>query len=431
MGKTKGKFSRKLLQITIGPLVLAGILVLLITYIGISATIQKEVRRGLRNIAIVTQRLVDHSYVGDYYLEQSDGSYNIYKGSTNITGNDHILQEIKRDTGVDVTFFYGDIRVLTTLKYEDGSSFVGTTAHSDVVEDVLDEGREMFYRKILVGEKPYFAYYTPLYNGDGTRIGMVFAGKPTNVVNSEIAHTLFPIFLLLLLVGTGACIICIGFAKEVIFSFSQIKTLLREIAQGNLNAELDEQIVDRNDELGEMGRFVVHVQKFLCEMIEKDMLTKLYSRRIGETKLKQVQADSIKYEKDFCVALGDIDFFKKFNDMYGHDCGDRVLKEISALISKNMSGKGFAVRWGGEEVLIIYENASLKEAKAYLEIMREEIIRYKLRYNEQNLSITMTFGIVEGTKIHDIAQSIKQADDLLYQGKTNGRNQIVTPLLEG
>ena len=149
MGKTKGKFSRKLLQITIGPLVLAGILVLLITYIGISATIQKEVRRGLRNIAIVTQRLVDHSYVGDYYLEQSDGSYNIYKGSTNITGNDHILQEIKRDTGVDVTFFYGDIRVLTTLKYEDGSSFVGTTAHSDVVEDVLDEGREMFYRKIL------------------------------------------------------------------------------------------------------------------------------------------------------------------------------------------------------------------------------------------------------------------------------------------
>ena len=431
MGKTKGKFSRKLLQITIGPLVLAGILVLLITYIGISATIQKEVRRGLRNIAIVTQRLVDHSYVGDYYLEQSDGSYNIYKGSTNITGNDHILQEIKRDTGVDVTFFYGDIRVLTTLKYEDGSSFVGTTAHSDVVEDVLDEGREMFYRKILVGEKPYFAYYTPLYNGDGTCIGMVFAGKPTNVVNSEIAHTLFPIFLLLLLVGTGACIICIGFAKEVIFSFSQIKTLLREIAQGNLNAELDEQIVDRNDELGEMGRFVVHVQKFLCEMIEKDMLTKLYSRRIGETKLKQVQADSIKYEKDFCVALGDIDFFKKFNDMYGHDCGDRVLKEISAMISKNMSGKGFAVRWGGEEVLIIYENASLKEAKAYLEIMREEIIRYKLRYNEQNLSITMTFGIVEVTKIHDIAQSIKQADDLLYQGKTNGRNQIVTPLLEG
>lgn len=431
MGRTKGKFNRKLLQITIGPLVLAGIAVLMITYFSFASTMQKEVQRGLQNIAIVTQRMVDHLYVGDYYLEEKDGEYYIYKGSTNLTGNDYILQEIKRDTGVDVTFFYGDTRVLTTLKNEDGSSFVGTVAHADVVKDVLRDGHEMFYKKILVGDKPYFAYYTPLYNGDGACIGMVFAGKPTDVVNFEIQQTFLPVLLLLLMVVAGSCVICTRFTRKVIVDISIIKAFLREIAQGNLKAQLDEQIMYRDDELGEMGRFIVHVQKFLSEMVEKDMLTKLYSRRIGEIKLKQVQADSIKYEKDFCVVLGDIDFFKKFNDTYGHDCGDRVLKEISALISKNMMGKGFAVRWGGEEMLIIYENSSLQEAKAYLETMREEIIAYKVPYNEENLSITMTFGIVEGTKTHDIAQSIKQADDLLYQGKTNGRNQIVTPMLEG
>lgn len=94
-------------------------------------------------------------------------------------------------------------------------------------------------------------------------------------------------------------------------------------------------------------------------------------------------------------------------------------------------GKGFAVRWGGEEFLIIYENTSLQDAKIYLEQLREDIIAHELHYNEETLFITMTFGVVEGIKDMDIAESIKRADDLLYQGKINGRNQIRVVSLEG
>ena len=431
MGKTKGKLKRKLLQITVGPLVLTGMAILLITYFSFAGTMQKEVQRGLQNIAIVTQRMIDHLYIGDYYLKEQSGYFFIYKGETNLSGNDYILREIKQDTGVDVTFFFGDTRVLTTLKDEDGESFVGTVAHPNVVRDVLVEKHEMFYKKVLVGDEPYFAYYTPLYNGDGTCIGMVFAGKPTEVVNREIMQSLLPILMVLVLVVAASCVICSSYTKEMVMIISRIKVFLREIAQGNLKAELDSRIMQRDDELGEMGRFIVHVQKFLREMIEKDMLTKLYSRRIGEVKLRQVQSSAVESGASFSVAIGDIDFFKKFNDTYGHDCGDQVLKEVASIISRNMMGKGFAVRWGGEEFLIIYENTSLQDAKIYLEQLREDIIAHELHYNEETLFITMTFGVVEGIKDMDIAESIKRADDLLYQGKINGRNQIRVVSLEG
>ena len=106
------------------------------------------------------------------------------------------------------------------------------------------------------------------------------------------------------------------------------------------------------------------------------------------------------------------------------------MKEIASIIAINMMGKGFAVRWGGEEFLLIYENCTLQTAGEYLEKTRQEIISHELHYNEEILHITMTFGIVEGKKEMDIESNIKMADDLLYQGKMNGRNQITGFLQE-
>ncbi len=425
MGKRKGNLRKKLIQVTVIPLVLTGIVILFTTYFVFSNIMQKEVQRGLKNIAMVTQRMTDHLYVGDYYLQENNGYYTLYKGKTNLTGHRSMLQEIKRDTGIDITFFFGDVRVLTTLQDQQGESLLGTVAHPSVVKDVFTDKQEMFYEKVLVGEEPYFAYYTPLYNGDGTCIGMIFAGKPTEEVNREILSSLMPIAMVLVLIVAMFCLICSSFTKEMVMIISRIKVFLREISQGNLKAELDSRIMQRDDELGEMGRFTVHVQRFLREMVEKDMLTKLYSRRIGEVKLRQVQQEAVDSGSSFTVVMGDIDHFKRFNDSYGHDCGDKVLKETAEIMAKHMMGKGFAVRWGGEEFLIVYEGCTAKEARTHLEKMREEIISHELQYNEEVLHITMTFGIVEGVKNQDIAMSIKIADDFLYQGKMNGRNQIV------
>lgn len=430
MGKTRGRLRRKMLCITIIPLVFTGVAILFSTYFTFTNTMQSEVHRGLSSIAITTLRAYDRLYPGDYVLVEENGYYSLYKGEFNLSADDNYLQEIKRDTEIDVTFFYQDMRVLTTLAPMDGKSLLGTGAHPNVVRDVLEGERETFYKSVLVGTEEYFAFYSPVYNGDGSLVGMIFAGKPAKEVQTEIWQAMSPTLLVVMLMIALACVICTSFTKELVMVITRVKSFLREIAQGNLKAELDSRIIQRDDELGEMGRFTVHVQKALREMIEKDMLTKLYSRRIGEIRLRQVQQAAAEDGSRFCVALADIDFFKKFNDTYGHDCGDLVLKEVAAVLAKNMMGKGFAIRWGGEEFLLVYEHCDLTKALEYLEKLREQILACEVLYNEEVLHVTMTYGIVEGRSEEAIEMSVKEADDLLYLGKTNGRNQIVSVPIE-
>lgn len=426
MGKKMSKLNAKLLQITVVPLLLTGIVILVSTYVTFTNTIEKEVQRGLSSIAITTLHAYDRLYPGDYALVERTGGYTFFKGLYNLSEDDNYLQEIRRDADIDITFFYGDMRVLTTLEPMEGQPMLGTTAHPKVVSDVLGGQQEMFYRSVLVGTQNYFAYYSPIYNGDGNCVGMIFAGKPTKEVQDEIWRAMAPTFGVILCMIAIACFVCTGFTKELVMIISRIKRFLCEIAQGNLKAELDSRILQRKDELGEMGRFTAHVQRSLREMIERDMLTKLYSRRIGESKMRQVHEEG----GEFCVAIADIDYFKKFNDTYGHDCGDLVLKEVASVLGNGMIGKGFAVRWGGEEFLLVYENSSLDKALEHLRTLREKVLACEVIYGEEVLHVTMTYGIVQGDSAQIIEASVKAADDLLYQGKMNGRNQIVSPITQ-
>lgn len=430
MGKKKSKLNAKLLQITVVPLILTGIVILLSTYITFSRTMEKEVQRGLSSLAITTLHAYDRLYPGDYALVERNGEFAFFKGLYNLTDDDNYLQEIKRDADIDITFFYGDMRALTTLKPMDGQKMIGTFAHPKVVEDVLKGQKAMFYRRVLVGTQNYFAYYSPVYNGDGTCIGMIFAGKPSDVVQTEIWKAMAPTIGVVLAMTALSCLICSNFTKELVMIISRIRKFLYEISQGNMKAELDGRILQRKDELGEMGRFTAHVQRSLREMIERDMLTKLYNRRIGELKMRQVYEDAKVEGGEFCIAIADIDFFKLFNDTYGHDCGDLVLKEVASVLANAMIGKGFAVRWGGEEFLLVFEHMRLEQAVEHLQNLKEKILSCEMEYNEEILRVTMTYGIVQADCGQVIEASVKAADELLYYGKTHGRDQIVSTLTQ-
>lgn len=430
MGMKKSRLNAKLLRITVVPLILSGIVILFATYITFTSTMEREVKRGLSSIAITTMHAYDRLYPGDYAVVERNGEPIFFKGLFNLTDDDNYLQEIKRDADIDVTFFYGDMRVLTTLEPMDGQTMIGTIVHPKVVADVLEGQQDKFYRRVLVGNTDYFAYYSPIYNGDGSCVGMIFAGKPSAQVQTEIWRAMAPAVIVIFIMGAVSCFVCTSFTRELVMIISRIKKFLCEIAQGNLKAELDSRILQRKDELGEMGQFIAHVQRALREMIEKDMLTKLYSRRIGEIKMRQVQKEAVEEGGKFCVVLADIDFFKKFNDTYGHDCGDLVLKEIASVLANGMMGKGFAVRWGGEEMLLVYEHHDLQKALEHLEGLREKVLACEVLYNEEVLHVTMTYGLVRGKCDQMIEATVKAADDLLYQGKMNGRNQIVSESLE-
>lgn len=422
----EGSLRWKLLRITVVPLFIMGLLIILFTYLTFTSTMQKEVKRGLKSVALMMCDTYDEWYPGDYTLQKENGTYNLYKGKQKLSGNYSYIDKIKEDTGVDVTIFFYNTREITTLKDTDGNRIINTAVHPQVVKDVFEQQKEAFYNSVQVNQADYFAYYAPIYNADNTCVGMVFAGKPAQVVNQEILSAQWPILLIAVIMMILTGILCGNFATELVRIIQMEKRFLKELSSGNLKAGLDERIMKRNDELGEMGRFMVHVQKFLKEMVERDGLTKLYSRRIGETKLERVQSQAVENGTEYCVAIADIDFFKQFNDEYGHDCGDLVLREIATIFNHAMEEKGFAVRWGGEEFLLVYEDMELQQAKKCLDELRMQILKHEIEYREHILHITMTFGLTQGKTKESIEKTIKEADNRLYNGKMGGRNCIIS-----
>lgn len=429
MKKSKGLY-RNLLGIAVIPLVLSGIVIAITTQMTFTETIHLEVQRGLHSVATLMIRTYDVLYPGDYHLEQDGETYRFYKGEKDLTDEYQLLDSQRDGSGIDFTFFFYDMRVLTTLKDSEGNRITGTKAHSNVVKEVFESEKAMFYNRVLVEDERYFAYYTPLYNHDGTCVGMFFAGKPTVVVNTGIKHALVPILVVTVLMIGVSCLICNNYAKELAMVISRIKYFLGELSEGNLKAELDSRIVQRKDELGEMGRFTAYVQKYLKEMVERDSLSKLYSRRIGTKMLQRTHHDYMEKGVPYCLALCDIDFFKNFNDTYGHDCGDIVIKQTADILNQMLLGKGYAIRWGGEEFLLVFENYNLSKAYEVVCCIKEQVAENEIDYKGEDLKITMTYGLISSESFDEMEAVIKAADKLLYEGKERGRNCIIAELSE-
>ena len=154
-----------------------------------------------------------------------------------------------------------------------------------------------------------------------------------------------------------------------------------------------------------------------------DQLTGLFNRRRTLEYLELLRED--KETGVVSVAMGDIDFFKKVNDTYGHDAGDEVLKFVAKAMKDNSRDSSFISRWGGEEFLIIIPNCNGDNAFIALERLRRAIKDSVIKVGDAEIKITMTFGLTEFGFHQDIDRVIKEADEKLYYGKNNGRNQVV------
>ena len=163
----------------------------------------------------------------------------------------------------------------------------------------------------------------------------------------------------------------------------------------------------------------------LRKMADSDPLTKLKNRRSVMDELELLVKNYKNNGNSVSIAIGDIDFFKKVNDTYGHDCGDYVLREISLMFTKFMEGKGFAGRWGGEEFLFVFSSMNGDEAFAELDNLREQIEGHDFCFNTVHLKITMTFGLEEFCMQDGMDNTIKSSDGKLYLGKESGRNKVV------
>ena len=155
-----------------------------------------------------------------------------------------------------------------------------------------------------------------------------------------------------------------------------------------------------------------------------DPLTELYNRRgmldIMEEWLKTSPG------QPFCVAIADIDFFKKVNDTYGHNCGDYALKSLANLFAQSAEKSNYMVcRWGGEEFCFFMPNKNLDEAGSLMIDLNVAVCHMPLNFEGIDFSVTITAGVEEYDFLSPLTDVIQQADEKLYIGKNSGRNQVV------
>jgi diguanylate cyclase (GGDEF)-like protein len=151
-----------------------------------------------------------------------------------------------------------------------------------------------------------------------------------------------------------------------------------------------------------------------------DPLTEIGNRRFYEQKLQEEMVRADRYKHPLSLIMFDIDFFKKVNDTYGHDAGDVVLKEYSALIKSMIRTEDIFCRIGGEEFMLILPDTDIKSSHAIAEKLRKAVEEF-----DSKIQVTMSFGLVQYEKNEKSHEIYKRVDNALYEAKNSGRNRVV------
>lgn len=166
----------------------------------------------------------------------------------------------------------------------------------------------------------------------------------------------------------------------------------------------------------------------LMEMSSTDMMTHLKLKYYFFNILTDSIDSAFLQGTNNSVLMLDIDFFKKFNDTYGHECGDFVLISVANLIKNNLRESDIACRYGGEEFTVLLNNTAKAEAMLVAERIRKEIEKTDFVYEGQHLHVTISLGVSVFDKDENLVNSanefVKQADKALYESKQNGRNRV-------
>lgn len=163
----------------------------------------------------------------------------------------------------------------------------------------------------------------------------------------------------------------------------------------------------------------------LFEQAITDGLTHLYLRRFFLATLDKEISRSKRYQLDLSLLLLDIDLFKKFNDTYGHQAGDYVLRETAQRIVENIRSVDTPGRYGGEEIILLLPQTAIKEAYLVGERIRKAIEGAEYKFRDDSMRVTVSIGV---TSLHmrnlSMEELIEEADKALYVAKGKGRNQV-------
>lgn len=239
---------KKTLLITMTPLFFCLVVLLIASFRLASTSVVHEIEKQLNDNANLYLELLDLKYPGDY-RKVGDDKIAIYKGDTLLNNNYEYIDQICKDNDIDLTVFYKDMRVITTLKDSDGNRRVGSKIGSNVSSSVFVNGQIKFYDNIEVDGKKYFGHYEPIYNSDGSIFGMIGVMESADKVEKYVLSKLYPVIFIIL----GSMLLIASFIikgnKGMIRDIRELNEVCEDISKGKLETEPSSKIIGRKTRL--------------------------------------------------------------------------------------------------------------------------------------------------------------------------------------
>lgn len=258
---------KKILMIAVEPVLMLGVISIFFISTQVRKAVTSEIEEALKGTAAATLAAYDQN-AGDY-IQSTNGD--IWKGSYNISKSESLVDKIKSNSGMDVTFFYGDERIMTSAKDANGDRVLGSRAGDKIVEKVLKGGEEYFSSAVSIEGELNYGYFMPVHqnNSDNQIIGMIFVGTNLKEKEAVVKRILSSISSSVIVV----MLICIAVGIKLAGSMSRnIKKSIQmvgRLAEGNLDVWVDDKLLKKKDEIGELSRVTITLRDTMRSTIKE------------------------------------------------------------------------------------------------------------------------------------------------------------------
>lgn len=260
------KIKSKITLVAIGPLLVMGIMIVLLSRQKLNDVVSDAIETGLRSTAIsVRNTIMFVDPEGEFDFNKK--GY-LVKGEFNISKTPEIVEDIKEATNMDVSICYNNVRYATTIIGPTGNPMIGTRENDTVKQIVLENAQDYFSDNIDVYGETYYGYYLPILNNAGDKaVGMIFVGMPRAEAMSQISSIVTLIFTLVVISALLAIVLVYIITSKLVKALHKGTGALEKVAQGHLDVELDKKILKRKDEIGVISRAIMKLKTELSTTI--------------------------------------------------------------------------------------------------------------------------------------------------------------------
>ncbi len=341
---------------------------------------------------------------------------------------------LKHLSGAEIVIYKDDVSIMSTLE-KDGVRLTGDKLSCPVIRKAVFEHGETCFTDYELHGTLYRVVCWPMRDADASIVGMWMAGLPVSVVTEPKQKAVLTAVCASVVLMAVLVLFFVAVGLRISAPMREITRYVLDVADGKKEGTLT---VNSADDMGDLARALRDMVGILQSraddfyaLASRDPLTDLWNRRrFTEEALREI-ALSLRYGHPFCLAMADIDHFKKINDTHGHAAGDVVLREVADLLRRNLRSSDILARFGGEEFVFLLPQTTVEKGGSVFEKLRGLCSTATVNALGNEIRVTLSFGVSaydpageRGLPERLLDDLVRRADAALYVSKEQGRNRV-------